>query len=449
MFGGGNFVGSRRLWLLQRRGPMEWGAIVSGACWPKSLQAVCAVSVYAVLTVLALTPRAAAAEPGLPTVGGYGGENLAIGVYWGLSEEPGAEAQNSIGVVGAPMPFVMQLEDNQEDRLFVYVQHSVAGGGYCAETPAGVEHVSVALTAPEGDQVNQGGGYDKTYLWTPTEAGEYALCAYLDASAEGHPAETNFLKLTAEPAPGQLQLAVAPQTETTGARITVSGAAVVPSELTLSTQERGLPCTLPEGQLAGQPLAPSVVGSDDPAASVDGAFGVSFEDTTAKPGSYEACAYLVPESTPLILYRRPYEIGMTDFVIAESVESRVSSAGPGTSSRVRPPQLTDVGMSRRRFHAGRGTARSVRSTTISKVLTASAHSGQRKPAATAASRLCTRNVAIGSIVKRNARAGVDVVPFAGSVAHRMLSAGYYAAAVTAYNANGSAGVAYLHFTILP
>lgn len=136
-----------------------------------------AIAVCALACALPIT--AGADEPGPPGVGGGAAHNLSIGIYWGLYEERESHVQDNIAIVGAPMPFEMQLLDNGEDRLFIFIQHRLPAGPYCAETPAQLEHVSVALTAGAGDPTVAGPAYRQTYLWTPTEPGEYALCATL------------------------------------------------------------------------------------------------------------------------------------------------------------------------------------------------------------------------------------------------------------------------------
>src|ERR1022692_4130417 len=120
-----------------------------------SAQLLCMVLVAGALACAA--PVAAGAEePQLPSVGGGGTENLSIGIYWGVYEQPGSKTPNKIGIVGAPMPFQMELKDNGEHRLFAFIQHRLPGGPYCAETPAQLEDLSVDLTSAEGDQTIPG-----------------------------------------------------------------------------------------------------------------------------------------------------------------------------------------------------------------------------------------------------------------------------------------------------
>jgi hypothetical protein len=420
----------------------------------------------------ALPISAGATEPSPPGVGGGSAHNLSIGTYWGLYEERESDVQDSIAFVGAPMPFEMQLLDNGEDRLFVFVQHRLPGGPYCAETPAQLEHVSVALTASGGDPTMAGPAYRQTYLWTPTEAGEYALCAYLDTAPTNHPTAINFLKLTADPAPGQLSLAVTPDAlNPEHSTVNVQGTAVVPSVVTASVQEQGQPCTLPEGRLAGQQLA-ELPGSELPAANAgavaQGSFSISFGFTAAKAGDYEACAYITPVSTERMYSWRPYEVGGADF----SLQELPPSPEQGPPAVPQPPQLptlSSVRMTNTRFRVATGVARSARrappGTTFRFAVSASATvtiaiarllpglmregicTNLPSTAVPGRARRCTRSIAVGSIVRPRVSAGMGAVPFTGVVGQRKLAAGSYAAALAAANSSGRSGSVRLQFNV--
>ncbi len=256
-----------------------------------SAQLLC-MTIVAGALACAAPVAAGAEEPRPPSVGGGGSENLSVGIYWGLYEQIDAEMPEKIAVVGAPMPFLMELKDKGEHRLFAFIQHRLPGGPYCAETPAQLENISVDLTAATGDATIPGPEYSKTYLWVPTEPGEYVLCAYLDSAAADHPTQINFVQLIADPAPGQLSLAVTPETgEPERMTVRAEGNAVMPSEVTASVQEQGLSCTLPEGGLAGQRLPELSVSADpgsSPGAVGSGPFTVSYAFAASKPGAYEA-----------------------------------------------------------------------------------------------------------------------------------------------------------------
>jgi hypothetical protein len=434
-----------------------------------SARILCAVIVAAALACAA--PVAAGAEePQPPSVGGGNAENLSIGVYWGLYEQPESKIQDSVGIVGAPMPFLMQLRDNGEHRLFIFIQHRLPGGPYCAETPAQLEDLSVDLTAAEGDPTVSGPEYSKTYVWTPTEPGEYALCAYLDASASDHPAEINFLKLTADPAPGQISLAVTPEAaDPEHMTVKAEGEAVIPSEVTASVQEQGLPCTLPEGGLAGQQL-PELPGSANAASSPGtvgpGPFVASYTFAATKLGPYEVCAYLTPASTEKMFFGRPYEVASADFAVQEALAKPVSEP---QAYNPPPPTLSGVRMVNSRFRAARSRALLVRpapagttfrfavseSATITVAITrlllgvVRGHGcvPLRSAALTAHARRCDRAVAVGSIVHPGAVAGPGSIRFSGVVGHGRLVPGSYSAALTAHNANGNSGSVTLRFSV--
>jgi hypothetical protein len=420
-------------------------------------------------------PTAAGAEaPPLASVGGGNGENLSIGISWGLYEERVSQAQDSIGIVGAPMPFLMGLMDSGENRLFIFVQRSLPGGRYCAETPAQLEDISVDLTAATGDPTIAGPAYSKTYVWTPIEAGEYALCAYLDATAADHPAAINFLKLTADPAPGRLSFVVTPEADDPE-RITVKteGTAAVRSELTASMQEQGLPCTLPEGGLAGQLLEP--LGSADAGSRSSmvgaGPFTTSYTFTATKPGPYEVCAYLTPAATENMYFARPYEVGSADFFVQEAPASLSNQQVviPAASEAPPSPKLGHVSISNSRFRVARAGVHSTRRTpvgtkfrfavstpatvtiAISRLLPGVVLGRRCAPLLAAAvsvhARRCNGSVAVGSIILSRAFRGGTVIPFSGVVGHRKLAAGSYSAAVTATNANGRSGLVTLRFSV--
>ncbi len=416
---------------------------------------------------------AGAAEPQLPSVGGGGTENLSVGIYWGLYEQIGSQAEDSVGIVGAPMPFLMQLEDNGEHRLFAFIQHRLPGGPYCAETPAQLEDISVDLTTAAGDATIPGPAYSKTLVWTPTEPGEYTLCAYLDSAATDQPTEINFVQLTADPAPGRLSLAV---TSEVGypERMTVKaeGEAVVPSEVTASVQEQGLSCTLPDGRLAGQ-LLPELPGSANAGSGSDtvgpGPFTASYAFAAEKPGPYEVCAYLTAAPTEKMYFERPYEVGSADFSVQET------PVAPASAQQVTPlvpevqpaPSLSRVSLSNSHFHVARGRPRATRGAAVGTTFrfdlseTATVTIGITRllpggricePPRTAAirthARRCDRSVAAGSIV-RQLTAGGDAVPFNGVIGHRELVAGSYDATVTAHNADGRSRSVTLRFSVAP
>jgi hypothetical protein len=433
------------------------------------------VAIVAGALACAAPTVAGAEEPRLPTVGGGGGENLSIGIFWGLYEEQGSQAQDSIGIVGAPMPFVMSLMDSGENRLFIFIQHWLPGGPYCAETPAQLEDISVDLTAATGDPTTPGPEYSKTYVWTPTEASEYVLCAYLDATAAGHPAKINFLKLTADPAPGQLFLAVAPEADDQQRSIVeAEGTAVVPSELTASVQEQGLPCTLSGGGLSGQLLesSGSAVSGSRSLTVGPGPFTASYTFAATKPGPYEVCAYLTPAPTENKYFGRPYEVSSADFSV-QAAPAAVSNQQVVIPAPEAPPlpTLSGVSMSNSRFRVAGSRAHSARRTPVGTkfrfavstpatvtiaitrllpgVLRGRGCEPLRAAAVAVHVRRCNRRVAVGSIVLPRPVGGSGVIPFSGVVGHSKLAAGSYSAAVTAKNANGRSGLVTLRFSVVP
>jgi hypothetical protein len=404
--------------------------------------------------------------------------NLSVGIAWGLHEQSESQAQGGIGIVGAPMPFVMGLMDNGEDRLFIFIQHRLPGGPYCAEIPAKLEDVSVELTAPEGDPTIPGPEYSKTYVWTPTEAGEYVFCAYLDAAAANQPAMTNFVKLTADPEPGQLSFTVIPEgADAERDTIRVEGTAAVPSELIASVQEQGLACTLPEGRLAGQQLPElpdtTVAGSNLGLVGT-GPFASSYTFAVMKPGAYEVCAYLTPAASEKMFFGRPYEVGSTNFSIEAAAATPASQRG-GTSIEPnvrRSPALSGVAMSNSRFRVAPGRAHGATHAPIGTVfrfsLSAPATvtvaltrllSGVLRgrlcapPPVVAAgavhARRCNRREVVGSIVRPQTAEGEDVVPFGGVIGHHKLAAGSYSAVLTASNTTGRSGSVSLRFSVAP
>lgn len=439
-----------------------------------SVRILC-VAIAAAALACAAPVAAGAEEPQPPSVGGGNAENLSIGVYWGLYEQPESKVQDSIGIVGAPMPFLMQLRDNGEHRLFIFIQHRLPGGPYCAETPAQLEDLSVDLTAAEGDPTVSGPEYSKTYVWTPTEPGEYALCAYLDASANDHPAETNFLKLTADPAPGQLSLAVTPEVaDPEHTTVKAEGEAVVPGEVTASVQEQGLPCTLPEGGLAGQQLPelpPSANAASSSGTVGPGPFVTSYTFAAAKPGAYEVCAYLTPASTEKMSFGRPYEVGSTDFAVQEALAKPAPEPGAHIASILNPPPptLSRVRIINSRFRTARSRALLARQTPVGTTFRFAVSESAtitvaitrllpgvvrghgcvplRSAALTAHARRCDRATAVGSIVHPGAIAGVGSIRFSGIVGHGRLAPGSYSAALTAHNANGDSGSVTLQFSV--
>jgi hypothetical protein len=421
----------------------------------------------------AVPVAAGAAEPQPPSVGSGGTENLSVGIYWGLYEQIGSQAEDSVGIVGAPMPFLMELEDNGEHRLFAFIQHRVPGGPYCAEMPAQLEDISVDLTAAAGDATIPGPSYSKTYVWTPTEPGEYTLCAYLDSAATNQPTEINFVQLTADPAPGQLSVAVTPEVgDPERMTVEAEGEAVVPSEVTASVQEQGLSCTLPEGGLAGQRLS-ELPGNANAGASSGavgpGPFSTSYTFAAEKPGPYEVCAYLTPAPTEKMYSGRPYEVGSADFSVQETpVASASAQQVAPLVPEVQPaPSLSGVSISNSHFHVARGGVRATRgaamgttfrfdlseTATVTVAITRLLPGGRScEPLRTAAirthARRCNRSVAVGSIL-RQLTAGSDAIPFNGVIGHRELVAGSYDATISAHNTNGHSGPVTLHLSIAP
>jgi hypothetical protein len=449
----------------------------------RAARLVCVV--VAACTLSCAAPVGAAAEPPqypepprLPTVGGSGGENLAPGIYWGLYEESGSP--DYIGIVGAPMPFRMGLMDNGEHRLFIFIQHRLPGGPYCAETPAQLEDLSIELTAPEGDPTIPGPEYSKTYLWTPTEAGDYAFCAYLDASPVARPAAINFVKLTADPAPGHLSFTVIPEAgDSQRVTVQVQGEAPVPSRVSASVQEHGQPgrpCTRPDGGLAG-PLLPESAGAATsggaPRTVGPGTFSSSYTFTAPGPGAYEACAYLVPSPTEQMDFWRPYEVGSTDFLVEEEPvrPAPAQQVAIPVAAQAPPPALHDVSVTNSRFRVAASRAhhasRAPLGTTfrfavsepasvtiaIARLLPGVSRRGHCAPlgarAVATPKRRCDRSVAVGSIVRSSVAAGSDAIPFSGVIGHRKLAAGSYTAAVSAHNADGLARSVNLRFNIVP
>jgi hypothetical protein len=429
------------------------------------------------LPACAASPAAGAEEPRLPVVDEGNSVNLGVGIYWGLYEQLESQSPVNIGIVGAPMPFEMQLHDSGEDRLFVFVQHRLPGGPYCAESPAQMEDVSVVLTSAAGDATTAGPPYSSTYVWTPTEPGDFILCAYLDSSASAHPAAINFVQLAADPAPGQLSLSAGARAgEPQDVAVEAEGEAVVPSELTVSVQEQGLPCMLPDGRLAGQQLVESpdgqATGSSSPGAVGLGPFTASYSFAAERPGAYEACAYLAPGSTEKMFFWRPYEVGVTDFVIQEEpvkpapVEPPAfiapSPAGPPS------PMLSGATIAHSSFRVARprphlashtpvGTAfrfalsePSTITITITRVLPGMM-SGHRcvPPSAVAAThaRRCDHGVLVGSIVRSVAATGSASIRFSGLLGHGGLAPGAYVATLAAHNANGDSGPVTLKFSV--
>jgi hypothetical protein len=430
-------------------------------CLPRRL--LC-TAIIAVAVSASWSATSALGSPPPPSIGQASEENLSIGVPWGLYEEAGSQQQDSIGIVGAPTPFIMQLTDDGENRLFIFVQRRAPGRPYCAETPAQMEGVSDHLTAAAGDPTIPGPAYSKTYLWVPTETGEYALCTYLDATPDAHPVAINFLKLAADPAPSSLSIAVASEAETPERNaVKVEGAAVVRSELTASVQEQGLPCTLPEGELAGSPLSLPSGGALGP-----GPFVASFDFATAKPGKYEVCAYLVPESSTGMFYWRPYEVGRADFAVANTQAVDYTEQDPAPTA-ARPPVLSAVAMSNTRFRVASGGAHSASGVplgtkfrfavsapatmtiAISRLLPG-VRQGRRctrreTGGETSNERRCVRSFGIGSIVRRLPVGGRAAIVFQGIVNKRRLVPGAYSATVTANNRHGRSSSVGLRFSV--
>jgi hypothetical protein len=297
----------------------------------------------------------------------------------------------------------------------------------------------------------------------------------LDASANDHLAETNFLKLTSDPAPGQLSLAVTPEAaDPEHVTVKAEGEAVVPGEVTASVQEQGLPCTLPEGGLAGQQL-PELPGganaTSSPGTVGPGPFTASYAFTAAKPGPYEVCAYLTPAPTEKMFFGRPYEVGSADFAIQEALAKPVPEPQAHIASILNPPPptLSRVRVVNSRFRTARSRALLARqapvgttfrfavsqSATITVAITrllpgvVRGHGcvPLRSAALTAHARRCDRAIAVGSIIHPGALAGAGSIRFSGIVGHDTLAPGSYSAALTAHNANGDSGSVTLPFSV--
>jgi hypothetical protein len=325
-----------------------------------------------------------------------------------------------------------------------------------------MEDVSAVLTSTAGDATTPGAPYSSTYLWTPTEPGNFTLCAYLDSSASATPAAINFIMLTADAAPGQISLSVAAEAgEPQHVTVKAQGEAVVPSELTVSVQERGLPCTLPEGRLAGRQLAESSAGretgSSSPGVVGSGHFAVSYSFIAEEPGAYEACAYLTPASTEKMFDWRPYEVGSTDFVTQEEPAKPVPFEPSAAIARVTtsppPPALSRVGIINDHFsvaqHSAVGTAfrfavsqPATITLTITRMLPGVRMSGRRcvsprSVVGTMHGRRCDRKVAVASILRSVPGAGSSLIRLGHLRGHDRLVPGSYLATLTAQNANGS------------
>ena len=375
-------------------------------------------------------------------------------------------ARGPIGIVGAPMPFQLTGEYSGPDRVFAFIQRRLQDGPYCAETPASLEDIAVELTQPQGEPPSPTPQYSQTYAWTPTEVGEYTLCAYLDAAAADPPAAINFVQLSARPAPGRLSLGVTAEPNAPQRMIvSVEGEAVVPSAVSASIQEPGMPCALADGELAGQPLAVRP-GSTDTVAG--GPFTVPYAFLAAEPGSYEICAFLSPTPTALMYLKRPYEVGSIDFSVQPPA---LEAPRPANQPRAEAPRpaLSGVGISNRLFRVGVGgsrrTARVPTGTTvrfslsqpatvtiaIARLLPGVAHGRDCEPTRAggvpARARRCTRSVAVDPSVVVQEAAGHDAIPFSGVLGRTRLVAGYYRALVTADNANGRSAPVQLRFDV--
>lgn len=428
---------------------------------------LCMAIVVGTLTCTA-SVAAGAEEPGLPSVGGGNPENLSIGIYWGLYEQSEAETPDKIGIVGAPMPLVMEVADNGEHRLFAFIQHRNPGGPYCAETPAELEDIAVDLTGAEGDPTIAGPEYSEPYVWTPTEPGEYTLCAYLDSAAGEHPVVSNFVQLVADPAPGRLSLAETPEVgDPEHVTVKAEGEAVVPSEVTASVQEQGLPCTLPDGKLAGRPLIELPGGANSgsgPGVVGPGPFVASYEFVAEKPGPYEVCAYLTPAPTEKMYSGRPYEVGSLNFSVQEAPVTRFAAQRTSKPEALPAPRLDWVKMSNRRFRVASGRAHASKDAPMGTIFrfglseTATVRieitrltPGRRvcdspRTPARIRSPGCDHAVAAGSIV-RHLGAGGDAIPFDGFIGHRRLRSGSYRAIFTAHNGNGDSRSVTLQFNV--
>lgn len=330
--------------------------------------------------------------------------------------------------------------DAGENRVFLFVQHRGPSLPYCAETPAQMENVVSALTSPEGDWTGGGPEYSPTYVWTPGEAGDYTLCAYLDEGPTTRPLAINFVKLTADPAPGQLSIAAVTEPKPPQRTVvTVQGTAVVSSELTASVQEHGLPCTLRNGQLAGAQLTQAQGSPVGP-----GPFAVSLSSEPAAPGAYEVCAYLTPTPTPTMYFSRPYEVGRADF-ISDMPPASAFTEQVVIPAAERPPTLSGVTINHRRFHAARGAAGGSGGAPRGTKFRFSLSS--RATVTIVISRgLPGKLHRVGSIVRR-AGQGSNAVAFDGFVARRKLAPGTYTAAITARNSVGRSNSVVLRFSV--
>lgn len=315
-------------------------------------------------------------------------------------------ARGPIGIVGAPMPFQLTGEYSGPDRVFAFIQRRLQDGPYCAETPASLEDIAVELTQPQGEPPSPTPQYSQTYAWTPTEVGEYTLCAYLDAAAADPPAAINFVQLSARPAPGRLSLGVTAEPNAPQRMIvSVEGEAVVPSAVSASIQEPGMPCALADGELAGQPLAVRP-GSTDTVAG--GPFTVPYALLAAEPGSYE-------------------------FRVGVGGSRRTARVPTGTTVRFSLSQPATVTIAIARLLPGVAHGRDCEPT--------------RAGGVPARARRCTRSVAVDPSVVVQEAAGHDAIPFSGVLGRTRLVAGYYRALVTADNANGRSAPVQLRFDV--
>ena len=161
---------------------------------------------------LARPPIAAGAEePQLPSVGGGATENLSIGTYWGLYEQSDPRCQINRhrrgsdaapdGDEGQRRTSLVRLHSTPHPWRTVLRGNAGPAGKYLSRPDSGRGRPDDSWSRIFGD-----------LLWIPAEPGEYMLCAYLDSAAADHPAEINFVRLIADPAPGQFSLAVTPET---------------------------------------------------------------------------------------------------------------------------------------------------------------------------------------------------------------------------------------------
>lgn len=398
------------------------------------------------------------------------GENLSIGLDWGLFEDENVEGQPPLAFVGVPDPIEAQLQADGTHRLFLLVQHDLSGDPYCAETPAGVEFLSTSLTSREGDPL-EAGSYDSEYVWTPTEPGHYVLCGYLDSSASEKPELVNFVQFVVEESPGKLAFEVSPETTAPRhLRVTALGEAIGSSTLEVGVQPMDLPCGLPNRTPPVELLSQASSGTEISVGP--GPFTTSYSYPSQTPGSYRLCGYLTGPSDD-----RPYAIGTGNFSVEpepENVdESKSPPAGPSLPGslgllHVNHPALSAVSLTAKRFRlAGGRDPNSIERTSFGTILRFTlsqpsslrititrftpgrlrGHSCLASSAAlrVAHARACKRAVTIASLTQPGESSGSGEIAFNGLIGQTKLARGSYRVTIRASNANGVSAPVQVHF----